>query len=332
MSFIKPTSTKPFSMTHENMMRAVIGFTLNPVNVVTTNSVPAFATQINVVNTNLITIDGLRASIAPSITGYAAQKRAAKVALASITADVMKATYSYAIDNGDVVLAEKMRTSQSDLEDMKYIELYQYTQGIIAVVTPLVPSLTNYNVTVGTMTAWQTASLQLNSFIANPRNQISNRVTVNKQIQALLRENMLILTEQTDTSAFVFRTADLNYYNNYVSSRKLIPHHMSTQLRIYVLDIDGNPVTNGEVFIIGTDRSNTLDTQGYALVDHIPFGTHQVSVATPSGTEFYGPFDFKKGKSLTLHVQIGEFASTGSATAKPSKVTVTENDVEEVTK
>jgi len=56
-------------------MRAVTGFALNPANAATTNSVPAFATIINLLNTNITTIDSLRASIAQPITGYAAQKK-----------------------------------------------------------------------------------------------------------------------------------------------------------------------------------------------------------------------------------------------------------------
>ena len=163
---------------------------------------------------------------------------------------------------------------------------------------------------------------QLSNQTSDPNFAVAFRKSVNEQIQNLLRDCMLTLHNNCDRVAKQFADSNPAYFANYKAARKLKPTTMSTQLRLYVTNALGLPVQEGEVYIIGTDRSAALDLTGYALVDHIPFGIHQFTLTTQSSTNTYGPYDFKKGKSLTFHVQI-----VGSSSAP--KVTVTEEDLTE---
>jgi hypothetical protein len=292
---------KKVNSTHENMIRAVVFFALAAANIAITSSVAAFLVIINSLKGNLTAIDILRAAIAQPLNGYAAQKKALKAALVEMSATIMKAVYTYAIANGDQVLAAKMKISRSKLNKMKYVDLVTFVAGAIAIVTPLIPSLTDYNVTLANVTLWSTAKDKLEDVISNPRNAIANKKATNEAIQTLLRDCMLLLTEQADQLAEQFKENNLNYYNEYHANRKLVPHHLSTQLRAHVLDELNQPIVGATVSIDGTDLTSTTNEEGYALVTKIPFGWYTVTITTGDNIRAFGPFEFKKGHSLTVH-------------------------------
>jgi len=235
----------------------------------------------------------------------------------------MKAVYTYAIDNNDQVLADLMKISQSELFLKKNVDLVTNVQGAINITSPLAASLGAYNVSPSMVAIWQVLCNQFNTLISNPKNAIANRETINKNIQALLRQSMILLYSQADQLAFQFRDTNINYYNNYRANRKLNPNNMSTQLRIHVIDRFNSPVTSGEVFILGTPLMGSLDSKGYCLVNHIPFGQQGVRLTTNFGDVDFGIIDFKKGKSVTLHAQVGVNA-TSPIVKKTEEDTVTE--------
>jgi len=287
--------------THENMLRAVTAFALAPGNLSTTSSVPAFLGIINTIKTNNITVDALRSSIAQSVSGYAAQKKSLKATLASMTVTIMKATYAYAVANNNAVLAGKMKISRSRLKDMKYINIVSCVKGAAELITPLTAPLADYGITPSMLTLWQNTNSQLNQIISNPRNAIANRTAVNKQIQSTLRQSMQLLTEQADQLVLVFQGTAQNYYNQYLANRKLIPTHLSTQLRAHVQDELNQPISGATVSVDGTNLTALTDEKGYCLIPNIPFGDHIITITTGSATRSFGPFLFKKGKSLTKH-------------------------------
>jgi hypothetical protein len=303
--------------THENMIRAVIGFALSAANIATTTLVAAFLALMNAIKANIDSIDTLRASIATSITGYAAQKKALKTALVEMSATIMKSVYAYAIANGDAVLAAQMKTSRSKMKKMKYVDLITYVGGAITIVTPLVASLGSYGITPVMMTAWSTANDQLEDVISNPRNAIANREAVNAAIQNTLRSCMLLLTQQADQLSRQFITIDETYYNTYWANRKLVDFHLSTQLRAHVQDELNQPIQGAVVSVDGTELSGTTDENGYILISKVPFGTHNVTVTTGTNVRNFGPYTFKKGHSLTVHFTTAPAFGSSTVTETP---------------
>jgi hypothetical protein len=287
--------------THENMLRAVVAFALSSTNLPATSLLPAFLTIINTIKSNLDTVETLRAAIAQAITGYAAQKKALRNALTEMSVTIMKAAYAYAVANGNVTLAAKMKTSRSRLKNMKYINLTAYVQGSINLISPLVASLGDYGITPTMLTLWQTEKDKLEQVVSNPKNAIARRTAVNKDIQNTLRQCMILLTEQADQIGLSFKTLNENYYNQYLANRRLNPHHLSTQLRAHVQDELGQPLKEATVAINGTELSNITSENGYSLISGIPFGEHTVTVTTGTNIRTFGPFLFKKGKSLTKY-------------------------------
>jgi hypothetical protein len=284
------------------MLRAIAAFALSSANLATTSLVPAFLAVMNSVKAKLGTVETLRASVAQSVTGYAAQKKALKTTLVDLTNTIMKAAYAYAVANNDQVLAAKMKTSRSALKDKKYIDLIALAQGVHSIVSPLAILLADYGVTSAILTLWQTTTANLEKIISNPKNAIANRTAVNKDIQNTLRQSMNLVTEQADALAPVFITLNKQlYYNAYIANRKLNPHRLSTQLRAHIVDELNQPIPGATVAIDGTTLSGTADMHGYCLLPEIPFGEHIVTITTGSVTRTFGPFRFKKGKSLTKY-------------------------------
>jgi len=312
---VSATSKTRFNMAHENMLWAVVMFATSPTNVLITQSVAAFNSMILSLQSNLNTVDTLRYVVDMPITGYAAQKKASKAALVTVSVQIMRATYSYAVINNNPVLAAQMDVAPSDLNQMSYLQLVQFVGGAIQIVSPLATAgtLATVNVTAAKVTAWQTLLTALQNILSNPKNAIANRVALNKNIYSLLRDCMFKLTNEGDTLIYQFQQTNLNYFNTYWSNRKLNTHHVPTQLRAHVMDDLSQPVSKATVSIQGTQVTGMTDDSGYCFLDGFGFGDFSVTVTTQAGSYVFGPFDFKKGESLTLHFTVANFVQPVNA-------------------
>jgi hypothetical protein len=215
-----------------------------------------------------------------------------------------------------------MNISRSQLIQMKNVNLVQYVQSAIDITTPLVASLEDYNVTATMVAAWQTLCTQFSTANSSPKNAIANREAINKDIYALLRDCMVMITNQCDEIAYQFSQSPstVTFYNTYLANRKLNPQHVSTQLRAYCEDELSQPM-QAQVFIDGTDISAYSDPKtGYCLISGIPFGEHTVTVVTGENSKTFGPYDFKKGQSITKHFTVAPaFAPAAKSTTSNQK-------------
>jgi hypothetical protein len=76
----------------------------------------------------------------------------------------------------------------------------------------------------------------------------------------------------------------------------------------------------------GKKLVNVTDLKGYCLIPHIPFGMHSVTVTTGHNSREFGPFDFKKGHSLTQHfVTVPVFGQTGTTTTTETPTVAVDN-------
>jgi hypothetical protein len=236
----------------------------------------------------------------------------------------MRAVYSYAVDNNLDVLAAQMKTTPSALKRMAYDNLVANVQQAINAVQPLIGQLDQYNVTQGTVDAWQAALQQLISVLSSPNNAIAHRKATNQQWQVIMRESMLLIHNQADTLASQYSETNPAYYSEYRANRKLKPAgHISTQLRATVVNELDQPIANAAVYIDGTDLKVATDASGYGLISDIPFGWHTVTVITGTNSRTFGPFDFKKGQSLTKKfVTVPAFSTPSTTTTVPVTVSV----------
>ena len=309
---MKDNSKSKFGVATVKMLRSLIAFVFAAANIGTTQSMKAWLAIMNIIKSNLQSIDNLKVIAKETITGYASQKRAAKKTLVEMSAAIMHSVYSYALNKKDKFLVDAMFTSRNQLSRMSFEDIVPYIQGKIDIVTPLVPALTaDYNITAALVQQWQQSCTLLKDTLAHVNDAIVNRKGINEQIQQLLRSCVELLTEQADGMALNFKNnpATLNYYNDYINYRKLKPVHSSSQIRVTVFN-GAKPLGNAIVTVNGTDISNVTDDNGYCLLDHVPFtkpkqkASTKVTVTNDTLTKSFGDFRIKKGKSLSVNLDM----------------------------
>ena len=147
--FMKTIAKTYWGTVYDRMIRSVIAFCQYPANVAVTNSIAAFGGYIAGLVNNMSIVQTLRNSIALPITGYASQNESLKSSISIIGARIMDATYSYALDTNNEVLAGQMKTSASAMLKMKYTNLVSFSQAAIDAVNGIIGELTPYGVAPG---------------------------------------------------------------------------------------------------------------------------------------------------------------------------------------
>jgi hypothetical protein len=186
-----------------------------------------------------------------------------------------------------------------------------YIQQAITNILPFAGSLEPYGVNPAMMGTWQTQLTDLTNSLTSVRNAITNRKALNEQIQVWVANCMNVLINQSDPLVNSIKETQPAYWMGYHNNRELVhTGHISTQLRATVVDELNQPITNALVYIDGTDRKAATDAFGYCLINDIPFGQRTVTVVTGVNSRTFGPFDFKKGQSLTKQfITLPAFAS-----------------------
>ena len=73
------------------------------------------------------------------------------------------------------------------------------------------------------------------------------------------------------------------------------------------------PVANAMFSLTNTEFKNVTNQNGYCLLNHLPFTkkkqplTQKVKVTVDTISKEFGPFRFKKGKSLTMRFDMQSF-------------------------
>ena len=200
------TETKRMSYptVHRTMIRSVINYVFSAVNTAITASIAAFNTAMTTEQGKLANIDALYASRNSVLTGIAAQKKLAQQALAQTSFSIMSGVRAYAIDQNDQTTANAMSIAGSGLMKTMPGRWLTRSRMQIAVVTPLVPSLSDYNITTADITNWTAELTALNSLMTGPKSAIAVRKVINDQIQDALFDAVDYLKTNGDTTATLF--------------------------------------------------------------------------------------------------------------------------------
>lgn len=302
----KITNKSRFNRIHLEMIRAIVSFALVIAdNIPITNSIPAWKAIIDRIKATLAELDNLIEQKSLSLKGYSQQKRVLKVSLVETTTWIMNAVYNYALSINDEVLAEKMLTSKSKVERMSYEDIVPFAQAAIDEVTPLIPSLANFDVTQQMVDDWQDNTTDLLNVLATVKNYYSNRRTINKNIQTKLRECMIALYKECDTFITSFKAGTPDYYNDYWANRKLKPLTEHTKFKVTVTDELNQPVFDVKIEQDGTDNMTATNIHGEA--------TLQVKVHEGSGQQPVYSFTITSGTqaipSGNIEIKLGTTVS-----------------------
>lgn len=310
-----------FSRIHLEMIKAVVSFALSAGNVVITNSIAAFATLINALKSNLTAIANLQDIADSPVTGYAEQKRQLRKLLAEFSAPLLRSVAAYAVQTGNDVLLGKVKASRGALLKMSNTQLTAYIAAAINSITPIVGSLSTYNITDETMELWQENLDALIGVLENPKNQHANQNAAKKGIQNLLRTCMEMLYNQCDTIVQQFIAGNRSYYDQYKYNRKLIPLTRHTKLKLKVTDELNQPIPEVNVVQNGTENKSQTGINGETELQliiepgHTPL--YEFTISKGEQRKRTGLIQIKKGETVSITVVM---APTGFVLPAPPVV------------
>jgi hypothetical protein len=339
--------SKKFKLAQLEMLKRIIVFAFSTTNTVITSSVVALLAGMNSLKAKVIAIDALLAMYAQVITGIAQQKKQARLDLADVAYTIMKGAYSWAIANGNLTLAAEFKTSLSRLQRMKFQLLVSKCTNWIATITPLVPSLGDYNITPAMMTDWQNKTDDLNDLLTAPQTAIKDHKTLGNEIVTEIDNAMELTKQQVNGIVATLFQSQPEYYNGYRTQREIIdPENRHTCMNATVVNELGQPYYGVKVTVdefIYTDETTgetktykakweTTDINGNAPVKTFFAATRTITVSgTGIVTKTFGPFAFEHGKTITeTFIVQPSFENLPEATTETTE-TITNTETEKVT-
>lgn len=156
------------------------------------------------------------------LLGYAKDKALKKEAMVEKALSVARQTFAFAEDTGDVVLREKMAQSRTGLMSLRDAVVAQKCQGIHTEATGVLASLAPYGIVAVDLTALQTVIDDYEAVISAPRTAITVRKGSTEQIETLIQEGTVILTNRLDKMMDEFKLTHPGFYQEYFDARIVV--------------------------------------------------------------------------------------------------------------
>ncbi len=223
------------------MIKRIIAFVFDPLNVAITNSVPAFKDACDDLKLLADAIDLKIADYRRVIKGITTAKRNARTALADTSFTAMSSVRSYALKNNLQELAAQMLVNLAELRTMPFQVLTQKISGAITIVQPLVPQLADFNITPASFLAWQQSLQNMNDLINGPKSAIAHRKSVGSIITTDMHSTMEFFNGQVDTLTGNFLNQP-EFYIGFQNNKRIgSPNIHHTRLIAHVVDELGTP-------------------------------------------------------------------------------------------
>jgi hypothetical protein len=283
-------------------------------NATITATLPNYAGYFTAVQNGITSIQTIREQQEFDKTGITENKNQLKVTLVAQAIDISRKVVAYATVVNNTVLLEEVRYSESDLKRSPDTILKDRCQVIYDRANANVAALATYGVTAAILTNLQTAITNYNAAIPKPRLGINDKKQATIQLSNLL-DTVDSNLYKIDTLVEIVRTSQLNFYNSYKNTRKIVSTGVgSLALRGTAIDIQsGDPVTNATFTFSqngGTSKAASASASGNGNghivkktaakgnfnIKSMPEGNYSVTVTKPG----------YKDKVVTVSVTDGE--------------------------
>lgn len=175
--------------------------------------------------------------------GIAKRKKALQDELVALTCDYSRKLNYYAQMTSDVELEEKVKSSKSDLEDMRDNSLLAYSASVFDLAGSIDEDLSKYLITPETGWAFRSALDQFGEYIDKPRLGIVDRAATTTKLELLFREGNSKLRD-IDTLLRIIAIREPYFFSQYISVRKIFKSNTGPlSLRVRVTEaLTGMPV------------------------------------------------------------------------------------------
>lgn len=160
-------------------------------------------------------------------SGNAVGKNLLKDTLVTLAADTARKVKAYAKYAKNQVLLREMNIVESEMRRMADTKLKNTAQGIYDRAQANLASLATYLVSASSQTALQTALVNFDKSIGQPRIGTTETSKATKQLVTLYK-NADAALDDIDTLVEIIRLSNVDFYNGYKSVRKLISTGKST--------------------------------------------------------------------------------------------------------
>lgn len=288
-----------------NMFNAVIAYCDESTAI--TASLPAFATDLAAFKSSVENIDETAQLEAQVISGIAINKADLKDGLCNSAETLAAALFAYATAEDNVILQQKANYSMSDFQRLKDDELVIITQNLHDVAVPIVASLENYGVTVGTLADFEDLIEDYNDSVSAPRNAAALRKTYVAQLKTLFKVSDDFLKDRLDKLAIHFKQSQPEFYFTYKNNRRIINAPTSaTQAKGIITDsASGLPIFEVNVTVEDQEYSAVSDLEGnYSLKIPVP-GIYTLVFSKEGYQTVQSPnVEILLGQATTIDVQM----------------------------
>lgn len=176
---------------------------------------PKIATNIAVINSNL-------AGQSANIKGVAQAKTNLRTNLNELTFNILGIARAWAVAEGDAMLAEEFKVTDSGLEKIKDDTISAYCTHRYTLVNNNLAAMADYGISAATMTTWLDTINDYENAVASPREAINTRSTHTGNLKTVFDDTMKLLKENIDPVMLNFKTSDPELYNGYTKARIVI--------------------------------------------------------------------------------------------------------------
>ena len=290
-----------------------------------TANLPSFSTYFTPLQSGITTIQSIREQQEFDKTGIAVNKNQLKATLISQAIDVARRVVAYATNVNNAVLLAETSYTESDLKKSPDTVLKDRCQVIYDRANTNAAALATYGVTAAILTTLSTSITNFNAAIPKPRLGIADKKQATDQL-ATLFDTLDGNFTKIDTLVEMVRVTQVNFYNEYRTTRKIIDTGTSflalkgtatemqsgepvqnatftfqpvsaVQLKAMSSSASGNGNGNGHIV-------KKTATKGSFNIKSMPEGTYTVTITKPGYKDQIATVSVVNGEMTDLAVQL----------------------------
>ena len=295
----------------------------------TFNSAWSSNPAISAVVTNLTSLFGLlglagttQTNTTKGVTQTKAQARSALVLMA-LAHSAAGMAYAASISNTTLRVNSKLtETELNKASDVKFVDLCQALYNLL---NPLASSLNNFGANAATLLAFKNAIAAYQPVSQTPKNARAARRTSTLNVKAQITAIDTLVKEQLDPLMVQFKTANADFYNDYMGLRHAatVSHHLKTvSMLLHITTSAAAALQNAEIKLTstkGAKRHKFSKLDGSMKYSRLKPATYTIVVSLPGYVTQTQTITANAPQKLTVNFVMvaiaGGGTTTGAATA-----------------
>lgn len=254
-----------------NMYVLVKDFLLASVTI--TNKIVVFAALFSTFNDHILQIFAVSEQQERDQKGVTQTKQTVRAALIAQIEKISRKCVGYASGVDDNVFLQMVRVATSHLKNMADADLVKKAEDMVTVVTPKLPVLAGYNITVSELENLSGLKADFVSIYTAPAGNKKTKSQLTEKLNALFGNTDALLSKMDDQVGALYDT-DPEFYAEYTKKRLLVKSGKRQRaFQMWITDAEtGLPIKNAVVKLLLKTDSNgmkAMTSSGAELVKNV---------------------------------------------------------------